>query len=81
MSARTYFNTEVVAGLRKVADAIERGDLEASIAVLVTGDMGELSMVHSLGENCTSQIALAQLAIGQHILLNAVMPDGNATEG
>lgn len=81
MGERTYFNPEVVAGLRKVADAIERGDLEATIAVLVTGDVGEKAVVHALGEFCTAQIALAQCAIGQHILLNAVMPDGNDPEG
>lgn len=79
MNGRLRYQEEVARGLREVADAIEAGNLDASSAVLLTGSLGELNIVHALG-GIDAQAALGSLAMAQHILLNAVMPDGNTTE-
>lgn len=79
MSPRLRYQEEVARGLREVADAIEAGNLDASSAVLLTGGLGEMNVVHALG-GIDAHAALGSLAMAQHILLNAVMPDGNTTE-
>ena len=70
------YQNDVAQGLRDIADAIERGDVPAGIAVVITGEVGELAIVHSLGEEADVRAAISQCVIGQHILLNHLMPDG-----
>ncbi len=75
---RLRYQDNVVHGLRQIALAIERGDLDASTAIVLTGGLGELNVVHCLG-GLDAQSALGAMSMAQHILLNAVMPDGNTT--
>ena len=44
--------------------------------MVITGEVGELAIVHSLGEEADVRAAISQCVIGQHILLNHLMPDG-----
>jgi len=74
---RTRYRPEVVSGLRDLADAIERGEVEAGVAVVITGEMGEMAVVHVMAADTPT--AIAQCAVGQHILLNTIMPYGNTT--
>lgn len=71
------YSSDVAQALRQAADLVESGRLAAESAVLVTGGIGELVVVSVMG-GIDSQSAIGSLVIGQHILLNTVMPDGNA---
>lgn len=78
MSSRTLAEK-----LRRIADRIdehgEGRDESATSAVLILHQHDGLSRVFSLG--CGAHEALGAIAVGNHILLNAVMPLGNQTEG
>lgn len=67
-----------VDGLRDLADAIERGDIDPDTKVVVIhGDLGEPVFVRGMGKDVGGTETLAMITVGQHIMLNAIMPLGN----
>lgn len=78
MSSQIYFaHAKTLAqGLRDMADELESGSrLSPQSAVVVLHDHDGISVVSCL--NTTTHDAIGILQVGNHILLNAVMPNGN----
>lgn len=67
--------------LRRLADAIDcrSSEEEATFAVIVLHQHDGLSRTYCF--DCGAHEAIGALEVGKHILLNAVMPLGNSTEG
>lgn len=74
----TTARAATAAELRRIADQVEAGNLPAA-AVVIMGDAGhgDLVQVISTSPDMGTMEVIGTLTVANHIMLNAIMPNGN----
>lgn len=78
-SGFTYSQAKVADSLRRIADTIDQSEEPIETAAVVFGTLGGTVWVDGAGQNGSME-TLGLLRLGEHVLLNTLMPFGSTID-